>query len=155
MTEAKVPISTFLTERVLNPVFDTSETGDVILIEALDVNPGDVFELLFEKASARWRHGVWLGIDGTINIESMAHDSFSIWMDTAPERVKIEIVEGVRLFLYNIWDRGFGRNSQAHTSGMISTTTAGCRRYRCQDINPAPQFDDLTFSIARLKPAET
>jgi hypothetical protein len=73
--------------------------------------------------------------------------SVELWTDTAPTQVEIECKtsDGL-LHLYNIWDKGRGRESQSNTSGMLVEETA-TKRYRCNDIGFETKFDKLVFTI--------
>lgn len=136
------------THPVLNNAFADNFRGEVVLIDAISVSPGDEFVLEFEEKASPWRQGVWLGVDGAMEIAGREGPSMQIWEDSAPEMMKIRILKARGpLHLYNIWDRGRGVNSQSHTSGMIIEELGKSRRYRCQAINVEPTFGDLTFRM--------
>jgi hypothetical protein len=141
-------ISMLPTHPVLNTVFADNFGGEVVLVDAISVSPGDEFVLEFEEKGSPWKQGVWLGVDGLMEIAGHEGQSMQIWEDSALELVKIRILDSHGpLHLYNIWDRGRGVNSQAHTSGMVIEELGKSRRYRCQAINVEPTFSDLTFRL--------
>jgi hypothetical protein len=126
----------------------------VWLIEAIECRDGSTFRLVFESAEPRWRQGVWLGVEGDLEIAGQTSSQVVVWRDTAPPFVDIVVrstTDGL-LRLYNVWDsgRGYGRESQAATSGMLREPTSLGFRYRCSDINPSPTFEAVRFRLERL-----
>ena len=76
--------------------------------------------------------------------------SMDLWVDTAPPEVVAHCMTADgNLSVYNIWDsgRGRGRESQAHSSGMLVEDLPDGRRYRCNDIGFDTNFDKLVFRI--------
>ena len=145
-------VSMLRKNRVLNDAFADKCDHEVVLIDFIPACAGDRFDLTFEEAQSDWRQGVWLGVDGIIEVAGAASVSMQIWTDNAPETTRIKVVEvNGGLFLYNIWDRGHGLQSQAHTSGMLIKKIEGGRRYFCQSINLDPLFDDIQFRIKRVR----
>jgi len=138
--------------RVLSDAFVDKCDHEVVLIDFVQASAGDEFDLTFEEAQSDWRQGVWLGADGIIEVAGAASASMQIWTDNAPDttRIKVDEVNG-GLFLYNIWDRGHGPQSQAHTSGMLIKEIEDGWRYSCQSINLNPLFDDIQFRIKRVR----
>lgn len=144
-------ISTLPRHPVLSDAFAEEYDSDVILIDAIPVSPGDQLALEFEENCSEWRQGVWLGVDGKMEVAGTESSSMQIWEDNSPSTVNIRIIESNGfLHLYNIWDRGHGTSSQAHTSGMIVEEFGRSRRYRCQAISTRPSFNDMTFRIDRI-----
>lgn len=138
--------------RSLNHVFADRLDREVLLIEFIPASSGDKFDLTFEQAQSDWRQGVWLGSDGTIEIAGSTAESMRIWTDSAPSTVRIKIGEAsAGLFLYNIWDRGNGPQSQAHTSGMVVDEIENGWRYSCQSIGLDPLFEDICFRVERVR----
>jgi hypothetical protein len=52
--------------------------------------------------------------------------------------------------VYNIWDKGKGRQSQLLTSGMILEEKDNKIIYYCNDYGFETDFDKLVFSIEKL-----
>lgn len=132
----------------------TTPEREVILIETVDCAPEDRFSLRFESAEPRWRQGVWLAVDGELAVSGQASSQILLWQDTAPDHIEIDVRstgDGL-MRLYNVWDsgRGRGRESQRRTSGMVRQPLPDGYRYHCSDINPAPTFEALVFSLVRL-----
>ncbi|MDT0213337.1 hypothetical protein Q9R29_05525 [Rothia sp. ARF10] len=145
-----------LPERSVNLGLTTPER-EVVLIESVDCAAGDRFSLTFESAEPRWRQGVWLAVDGDVVAAGQVSSQILLWRDTAPDQVEIEVRstgDGL-MRLYNVWDsgRGHGHESQRHTSGMVREALPDGYRYHCSDINPAPTFEALVFSVVRHQPS--
>ena len=127
----------------------------VLMVEAIPVEPGDEFELQFGQASDSARQGVWLAVDGELEVAGMKAAQVEVWKDTAPASVGIRILaaESGVLWLYNVWDRrtGFGKESQADFAGMLKEPVADGATYRCNTIGPTPNFEALTFTLVKHK----
>lgn len=132
----------------------TTKTGQaVIMFEVLPISEGDVLRVKFISQSGLRRQGLWLGVDGELEVADVKADQMVIWMDTAPPEFDIKVLatkDGL-LRLYNVWDsrRGFGRRSQGVDSGMLKEEHKGTITYRCNDVECPPTFDRLVFELAR------
>lgn len=129
----------------------------VLYIEAVECSAGSAFRMEFESAESRWRQGIWLGVEGELDIAGRLTPQAVLWRDTSPPSVEVVVrsTDDGLLRFYNVWDSGRGRaqESQAATSGMLCEPTASGLRYRCSDINPAPTFEALVFTVERLAQA--
>ena len=77
--------------------------------------------------------------------------SVQLWEDTAPREILIECRTRCGLLhLYNMWDKGTGRESLSWTSGMLVEELPNGRRYRCSDIGIETEFDRLVFRLERV-----
>jgi hypothetical protein len=132
------------------------ETGQrVILLDVLSIAPGETIRVEVVEASGAWRQGIWLGVDGELDIAGAHADQFEIWADTAPRSFEVKVLRTTDGFLrlYNIWDsgRGYRRESQSATSGMLkSEERVGptvIATYRANDIGRHPAFDKLVFKV--------
>ena len=56
----------------------------VLLIEAIECRDGTAFRLVFESAEPRWRQGVWLAVEGDLEIAGQVTSQAVVWRDTAP-----------------------------------------------------------------------
>jgi hypothetical protein len=140
-------------ESIINKAFRDSGQPGVVKWDVVPVGDGDRIRLIFESASAAGRHGVWLRTDQGLDVNGLHAPSVDLWADTAPAVVDIAIHTGDgRLHIYNIWDSGTGRNSQAWTSGMLIEELPDGRRYRCNDIGLQSKFDNLIFRIEHSAP---
>lgn len=146
MSKADIP-----NERVLSSAFREKGWADVVKIDVLPINDGDVIKLVFESCNSPWRQGVWLKTDEYLVINQLQCPSAQLWQDTAPKEVLIEChTRDNRLHLYNIWDRGKRYESQSWTSGMLVEELPNGRRYRCNDIGFDTDFAKLVFRIERI-----
>lgn len=139
-------------QRVYSKAFEEKGNPNVVKIEVLSIKDGQIIELKFEQKHSNWRQGVWLKTDQFIISNGMKCDSVQLWIDTAPEVVKFEChTNNGLLWLYNIWDRGDGCESQSWTSGMLVKENQGLRRYCCNDIGFETDFHKLVFHIHGVK----
>ena len=137
--------------RSVNHVLNSPDR-EVLLIDTVLCSAGDRFLLTFESVDPRWRQGVLLAVEGELALEDVTSSQVVLWRDTAPDQVHLEVrstSDGL-LRLYNVWDSGRGLGpweSQSHTSGMIREGITRGQRYHCSDINPAPLFDAVVFTL--------
>ena len=137
-------------ERVLNNAFKERGRENVVKIDVLPVHDGELLKVVFEEQKSPWRQGVFLKTDTFVVVNKQQCPSVQVWQDSAPENVLIEChtKDGI-LHLYNVWDRGKGRESQLWSSGMIVEELPDGRRYRCNDIGFNTNFDKLVFRVER------
>ena len=146
MSKADLP-----SQRLLSNAFKEQGRDDVVKIEVFPIRDGDILKLTFESKNSQRRQGVWLRSDRCLIVNGQQCSSVQLWQDTAPTEVLIEChTRDGRLHLYNIWDKGNGRNSQSWTSGMLVEEIANGRRYFCNDFGFDTAFDKLVFRIQRV-----
>lgn len=141
------------TEPVLNRELTREFGKPVVKLEVLPIAAGETLKVRFSGTSGGWRQGIWLGVDGELEVAGARGDQFEIWTDTAPPTFDVRVLsttDGL-LRLYNIWDSGRGRRreSQSATSGMLKEQTDGTTIYRANDIGRQPKFDKLVFELTR------
>lgn len=133
---------------IVNKAFLERGDASVVKWDVIPIADGQAIEIVFESKSSAWREGVWLGTDSGIEVNNQIAPSIDLWYDTAPKRVVVTCrTKDGRLHLYNIWDRGQGRNSQALTSGMRVEVAGSHRRYFCNDVGFDTMFNKLVFSV--------
>jgi hypothetical protein len=144
-------VSRSIPGRILSKAFAARGIAGIVKSDALPVTDGERLRVVFEKVRSPWRQGVWLKCDRGLRIDGTHHVSVNLWSDTAPAIVICTCLTGDgRLNVYNIWDAGEGRQSQAFTSGMRIEELDRGRRYCCNDIGFETDFDKLTFRIERV-----
>jgi hypothetical protein len=140
-------------EPILNPRLTAEFGRPIVMFDVVPVKPGETLTIKFKGGSAERRQGIWLGVDGELEVAGARGDQIDIWMDTAPPDVKVAVLrtEDCLLRLYNIWDLGPGRRheSQSHTSGMLKSSDNGTITYGCNDFGIHPKFDHLVFELSR------
>jgi hypothetical protein len=98
------------------------------------------------------------GAGGKLRVDSTEAPAIILWMDTAPARVEVEVVEAVpklELQVSNRWRTSDGREDEwLNNYGMVIEADAGdgdSYLLRCSDglgdLNRA--FDDLVVRISR------
>lgn len=136
--------------RILSKAFAEHGVDGIVKWEVVAVADGETVRITFEATNSPWRQGVWLKCDGGLEIDGVHHASVDLWSDTAPASVVCTCRAGDgKLHVYNIWDAGQGRQSQAFTSGMRVEQLDNGWRYGCNDIGIDTGFDKLVFRIER------
>ena len=137
--------------RILSKAFTERGIAGIVKWDVLPVTDGERLRVIFESVQSPWRQGVWLKCDRGVEIDGTLHASVNLWFDTAPAVVSCTCLSGDgKLNVYNIWDAGEGRQSQAFSSGMRVEELERARRYRCNDIGFDTGFDKLVFRIERV-----
>jgi hypothetical protein len=124
--------------------------GTAIKWDVVEIGREQPLRLRFHAVNSLWRQGVWLRANPGILVYEAMHKALQIWQDNSPPAVEMTVsAEDDLLHVYNIWDshRGYGRESQSHTSGMLIEQTGNVRTYRCHDIGNTPDFSKLVFSL--------
>jgi len=143
----------WLPGRTLSDAVSGPEGQPALMIEALEIAPGQNITLTFESVGPRWRQGVFLVTNGQLSVAGTSNRALTLWSDTAPSPCVINVAETDGwLVLYNIWDSGRGRRrfeSQSATCGMlVETLEDGSRRYSCTDVGWEPDFTRLVFRVS-------
>ena len=124
------------------------------MIDVIHVGAGETLAITFKGQSGGWRQGIWLAVVGQMQIAGVAGDQMTLWTDTAPSKVDVNVIrsEDGLLRIYNIWDsaRGLRQESQSATSGMLKQANGDVVTYRCNDIGFHPTFEKLIFEIRRV-----
>ena len=135
-------------KQVINLAFKEKGRSDVVKIDAYTISNGARLKLIFESTNSPWRQGVWLSTTGRLVINGQENSSFQIWQDSAPTEIAIECFTTSNVLqVYNIWDKGNGRESQSWTSGMLIEELKNGRRYSCNDVGFETAFDKLVFRV--------
>jgi hypothetical protein len=136
-------------ERLRNEAFTNRD--DVILWEIFEVRDGEKLRLTFESKNSDWMQGVWLSCENGISIDEETHPSVYLWYNELPSSQELicHTSDGY-LSVYNVWNRGYGPNSQGHTSGMLVEDLPNGKRYHCNDSGFDTNFDKVVFRIERL-----
>jgi len=135
---------------IISKAFAERGIDGIVKWDVLPVAGGERMRLVFEAVNSPWRQGVWLKCDRGIEIEGQHAPSVNLWRDSAPRVVTFTCHAGDGLLdVYNIWDAGQGRQSQAYTSGMRVEDLPRGRRYSCNDIGFDAAFDRLVFRLER------
>jgi hypothetical protein len=139
-------------ERIYNAEFAKRGMQSVVQWDVLPVLDNQTISVVFESINSQWRQGIWLRTDRGLEVESEVHPSIRLWYDTAPKEVFCRcLTSDGCLSVYNIWDHGDGRRSQAWSSGMLIEELPNGRRYRCNDVGFDTRFDKLVIRIERVR----
>jgi hypothetical protein len=139
-----------LTQRIMNRAFPASRL-EVVKVDVFPIRNGEEILLTFEAKNSEWKQGVRLSCDGGLEVNGQHVPAAVLWYETAPQQIHMKCTTTTGfLVVYNIWDRGMGKNSQAHSSGMLVEELPLGRRYHCNDIGFETNFDKLLFRIQRV-----
>jgi hypothetical protein len=140
-----------ITSRLYNQAFPDSQL-QVVKIDVFPVTDKEKILLTFESKNSKWKQGVILCGAGELDVGGQRLPGVILWYETVPQQVQIQcFINSGLLIVYNVWDRGIGRNSQSHSSGMLVEEMEFGRRYRCNDIGFETNFDKLVFKIERVQ----
>ncbi|WP_066057661.1 hypothetical protein [Robertmurraya korlensis] len=108
--------------RILNQAFAEKGLHNVIKWDVQNIEDGQEIKVEFISKGSPHRQGVWLRTDNGIVIPSLSNEkypSISLWEDSAPKELICRCyTSNGYLSIYNIWDRGNGRQSQSYSSGI-------------------------------------
>lgn len=141
-------------KRIFNRAFAEKGLHNVIKWDVQNIEDGQEIKINFISKGSPHRQGILLSSDNGILIPSLSNDkypSISLWEDTAPEELicKCFTSEGY-LSIYNIWDKGNGKQSQSYSSGMLLEERDNILIYKCNDIGFDTDFNDLVLTIEKL-----
>jgi hypothetical protein len=141
--------------KIFNDAFAEIGLNNVVLWDVQNIKDEQLIKVKFVSKTSSHRQGLWLRTDKGIvvpEISSEVFPSLTLWEDTAPNEIicKCFSKDG-NLNVYNVWDKGKGKQSQLYTSGMlIEEQVDGVLIYKCNDYGLDTDFDDLIFSIEKL-----
>jgi hypothetical protein len=137
-------------ERIFNKEFAKRGVAGVIAWDIFPVINRELIFVVFEHANSSWRQGIWLKTDLGIETNNELCPSVVLWFDTAPREISCRCLTNDNcLSIYNVWDKGKGRESQAWSAGMLVEEVPNGRRYKCNDVGFETQFDKLVVRIER------
>jgi hypothetical protein len=136
---------------ILSNAFLEKGIDGVVLWDVIEVNKKNKIQIKFQSENSEWDQGVLLmsnlGFD--INDELLTNP-IEIWFNDKNVFELTCYSDNGLLHVYNIWNRGKGRESQSWTSGMIISQIGNIRLYQCNDIGYGEKFDKMIFSITIL-----
>jgi hypothetical protein len=135
--------------RTVNAGLSKEFGRDVLAVDVIAVEPGDLIEVRFVRSEGLARRGLWLGTNGSLEIADTKTPQVLLWNDTAPEIVTIRVTSTdgfVRL--YNIWESSRGRQSLTPRAGMVAETVGNITTYACTDpLGEGPSFGQLVVAL--------
>ena len=140
----------------------------LVMTDYIPFEDGDRFLFTFEQTNSEWRQGIGLYMFGHIEIECLkktVEDRTVFFEDTSPKEIIVSLwAEKIRKYhpkrlpkknllgIKNIWDTGSGSiESWDWGAAMIVEEIENGKRYRCNDGHPDEDFDDIVFTVQRLK----
>ena len=134
----------------------------VIRLDKFPVENGDTLLISIEKTNSDCRQGLCIDVTGHCEIDGevfMKEKGIRMlfWEDTAPKQIRLRVfTKKDFVWVENIWEQishtgmksvDYGR----YGSAMIIEEIEDGRRYYCNDWHPDDNFDDIVFTIQRLK----
>jgi len=140
------------TEKIYNQAFEGRT--DIISWDVIRIENEQLLKIRFISKNSNNRQGVRLAIDvgdGHLEINGISKKGMELWEDTAPKEIicKCHTKSGL-VSVYNIWDKGRGRQSLLLTSGMLIEKKGNVYIYHCNDYGYETNFDKFIFSIELL-----
>ncbi len=138
-------------ERIYNKAFADRGRENVILWDVQKVENGQLIKVTFMGKNSPYHQGIRLATDIGIEVNGQVYPSIMLWEHTAPKEVICRCLTNDGLLsIYNIWDEGDGRESQAHSSGMLLEEKDNILIYHANDYGFETNFDKLVFSIEKM-----
>lgn len=130
----------------------TYKDQELIRSDRFPIKSSSKLKVVFESVGSDFPQGIMLDSDLLMEIEGQTGRHFVLWFESAPPEVIVTCdPREESIWVNNAWDpNGAG---QPHTgmgaSAMIVEELPEGRRYRCNDVYPDDDFDDLVFRIER------
>jgi len=150
-------------------IFQKSKSNSIIykdktlvLTDKFPIENEESLLLSIEKTNSDCRQGLCVNITGYCQQEGVIFKQgkgirMLFWEDTTLKPVTLKIFSKVGfVHIYNIWEdiSHMGIKSVDywhHGAAMIVEETENGRRYRCNDWHPDENFDDIIFTVQKIK----
>lgn len=146
----------------------------LVLADKFPISNGDTLVALIEKTNSEWRQGFSIDITGHCEMDGKIFKQgkgiiLLFWEDTSPKQISLKIFSKKGfVWIQNIWEKknhyllgnasgetvnkesksvDYGHNGAA----MIVDEIEDGRRYRCNDGHPDDNFDDIVFTVQKIK----
>jgi len=141
--------------------------GNVIIrFDDIPYKDGDSFLIEFESTNSEWKQGISLDVFGSFEIKGKTYpQQIVLWQDTSPKEFLFTLHEEKSLKkgpkrlpskgllgIKNVWDPGTGSiESWYNGAAMMVEEIKNGRRYRCNDGKPDDDFDDIVFTVTKVR----
>ncbi len=140
----------------------TYKGNTLVLVDRFPVENGDTLLISIEKTNSDCRQGLSLDITGWCELNGQIYKQgngvrMQFWEDTAPKQIKLKVfTKKSHIFIENIWESTNhigtkSTDSRRFGAAMIVEEIKNGRRYRCNDWHPDDNFDDIVFTVERLR----
>jgi hypothetical protein len=140
----------------------------VVMTDYFSFKDGERLKIQIEKTNSEWNQGIGIYLFGTIEIENnkeIVEERAFFFETTVPNEIIIRLWSEKEkkqhpkklparniLGIKNIWDTGNGVIQSWHFgAAMIVEEIENGRRYHCNDGHPDENFDDIVFSVKKMK----
>lgn len=145
----------------------------IIRSDKYQVNDGDIIIASIEKTNSKYRQGFAIDITGHCEYDGTVYRQgkgvrMLFWEDTTPKQIKLKVfTKKGYIRIENIWEQtnkylvGTSANPIEQESKSVEYWHGGAamtveeiengRRYRCNDGQLDENFDDIVFTVQRIK----
>ncbi|HSX04626.1 MAG TPA: hypothetical protein VLG76_07860 [Rhabdochlamydiaceae bacterium] len=146
----------------------------IIRADKYPIKNGDILIASIEKACMERREGFAIDITGYCELDGKIFKQgkgvmMLFWADTAPKEIKLKIfTKREFVWVHNIWEHTnsyitsdqegkpitkYSKSVESLYNGaaMIVEEIENGRRYYCNDGRPDENFDDIIFTVQKLK----
>jgi len=145
----------------------------LVRADKFPISNGDILIASIEHSNSDCRQGFCIDITGHCEMDGKVFKQgkgirLLFWGDTAPKQIKLKVfTKKDFVWVENIWENSnsyligtpagesitkesksvdYGRNGAA----MIVEEIENGRRYRCNDLHPDENFEDIIFTVQKL-----
>jgi len=140
----------------------TYEDKTLILTDKFPVQNEENLLISIEKTNSDCRQWLCVDVTGYCETEGVVFKQgkgirMLFWEDTTLKPVMLKIFSKVGFVqIYNIWESTDHRGTKSldswrYGSAMIVAEIENGRRYQCNDWHPDENFDDIIFTVQKLK----
>ena len=89
---------------VLNSQLTAQLGKPVVMLDVVPVAAGETLHVTFASQSGDWRQGIWMAVDGELEIAGQRAGQMELWTDTAPRAFDVKVLRTTdgRLRLYKL-----------------------------------------------------
>jgi hypothetical protein len=153
-------------ETVVRPIL--YKGNSIARIDKFPIKNGDILIASIETTNSQYRQGFSIDIKGYCEMNGKVFKQgkgilMLFWEDTMPKQVEIKVfTKQDFVIVQNMWEENISfledqekqfklRNASINGAAMIVEEIENGRRYRCNDGVPDEDFDDIIFTVQRLK----
>ena len=143
--------------------------GQIIYgLDRFPVKNSDVLIAHIETANSEYRQGFCIDITGHCEMDGKTFKKekgirMLFWQDTAPQEIRLKVfTKKDHVVVYNIWEQtnyylaGGPKESKSvefwnNGAAMMTEEIENGRRYRCNDGTPDEDFNDIVFTVQRIR----
>ncbi len=134
----------------------------LVLADKFPIANGDKLIISIESTNSKYRQGFSIDVTGKCEYMGNMYEkgkgiNMLFWENTLPKQAELTVFtkEGF-VWIVNFWEEtnhlGTKSRHKGHNgAAMIIEEIENGKRYRCNDGHPDEDFDDIIFTVQRLK----